>query len=113
MGGQIDPPQKKVPLKSPALLGLRKKNLITSISCLVNTKENLNFELLLHYISSCPSSYLNTNLITLASLSLTSSLFSLSLNEEDLSKSKYLKDFCFKNTFKNEIRNRFLCTPKN
>lgn len=44
-------------------------------------KKNLNCELLLHKTSSCPSSYLNTNLITLPLRSLTSLWFSLSVNE--------------------------------
>ena len=63
------------------LIFFEKKNLITSMSCLVNTKKNLNCDFLLHKTSSCPSSYLNTNLITLPLRSLTSLWFSLSVNE--------------------------------
>ena len=52
-----------------------------SYHILVNTKKNLNCDFLLHKTSSCPSSYLNTNLITLPLRSLTSLWFSLSVNE--------------------------------
>ena len=94
------------------LIFFEKKNLITSMSCLVNTKKNLNCDFLLHKTSSCPSSYLNTNLITLPLRSLTSLWFSLSVNEAGVCPNLNVKKIFVskKKTFRNEIPNHFLCT---
>ena len=83
-----------------------------SYHILVNTKKNLNCDFLLHKTSSCPSSYLNTNLITLPLRSLTSLWFSLSINEEGVCPNLNVKKIFVskKKTFRNEIPNHFLCT---